>query len=195
MIRTLLIPGLDGSAAPHWQHWWQATDPTAKIVEQISWSKPTPEAWLTEIAGAALCHPNSVLVGHSLGAVAIARLLTTWPQIKVAGALLVAPAEPSRSPRISAFGPIPDRPLPVRAVAAISRNDPWIDHAQARRLAAGWHADVVDMGHAGHINAEAGFGPWPEGKALRDLIWPPAEADPARTIFRPRATARQGLRL
>lgn len=47
MIRTLLIPGLDGSPAPHWQAWWQATDPGAKIVEQISWSSPTPEASLS----------------------------------------------------------------------------------------------------------------------------------------------------
>jgi predicted alpha/beta hydrolase family esterase len=32
MIKTLLIPGLDGSPTPHWQHWWAAIDPTAKIV-------------------------------------------------------------------------------------------------------------------------------------------------------------------
>ncbi|PTX47306.1 hypothetical protein IQ03_03296 [Gemmobacter caeni] len=104
MIRTLLVPGLDGSPAPHWQHWWAATDPTAKIVEQHSWSEPTPEAWLTEIAAATMIHPGSVLVGHSLGAIAIARLLSSWPQINVAGALMVAPAEPSRCSRIASFG-------------------------------------------------------------------------------------------
>jgi hypothetical protein len=27
------------------------------------------------------------------------------------------------------------------------------------------------MGEAGHVNVASGFGPWPEGRALRDLIW------------------------
>lgn len=33
MIKTLLIPGRDGSPAPHWQDWWAATDPTALTVD------------------------------------------------------------------------------------------------------------------------------------------------------------------
>lgn len=184
MIRTLLIPGLDGSPAPHWQQWWAATDPTAKIVEQHSWSAPTPAAWLTEIGAATLIHPGSVLVGHSLGAIAIARLLASWPQIDVAGALLVAPAETSRSDRIGAFGPIPERPLNTKVIVAASRNDPWMDQPRARSLAESWEADFIDMGGAGHINAEAGYGPWPEGKALRDLLWPSDRTVAARGLLR-----------
>lgn len=134
MIRTLLIPGLDGSPAPHWQHWWAATDPTAKIVEQHLWSDPTPEAWLTEIAAATLIHPGSVLVGHSLGAFAIVRLLANWPQIRVAGALLVAPAESSQGRRTKRFGPIPERDLGVPSIVAASRNDPWMEQDRARAL-------------------------------------------------------------
>ncbi|HUG60850.1 MAG TPA: alpha/beta hydrolase, partial [Methylomirabilota bacterium] len=30
-------------------------------------------------------------------------------------------------------------------------------------LAAAWGAVFVDAGDAGHINAESGHGPWPEG--------------------------------
>lgn len=172
MIRTLLIPGLDGSPAPHWQQWWAATDPTAKIVEQHSWSKPRPETWLTEIAAATLLHPGSVLVGHSLGAIAVVRLLASWPQVKIAGAMLVAPAEPSKCSRIASFGPIPERSLNARVVVAASRNDPWMEQDQARRLADRWEADFIDMGDAGHINIASGHGPWPAGKALRDLLWP-----------------------
>lgn len=171
MIRTLLIPGLDGSPAPHWQDWWQATDPGAKIVEQISWLNPTPEAWVTEIAAATLIHPDCVLVGHSLGAIAIVRLLANWPQIRVAGALLVAPAEPSRSACTASFARIPERKLDVPVVVAASINDPWMPQPRARQLARLWGADFVDMGEAGHINVASGFGPWPEGKALRNLLW------------------------
>jgi predicted alpha/beta hydrolase family esterase len=171
MIRTLLIPGLDGSPPPHWQHWWAARDPSAKIVEQQSWSDPSPDAWLTEIAAATMIHPGAVLVGHSLGAMSIVRLLATWPQVRVAGVLLVAPVEPSRSARTSGFGRIPDRALGVPAIVAASRNDPWMDQHRARDLTRSWGAEFVDMGEAGHINVASGFGPWPEGRALRDLLW------------------------
>lgn len=181
MIKTLLIPGLDGSPAPHWQHWWAATDPTALIVEQRSWSKPTLEAWLTEIAAATLIHPGAVLVGHSLGAIAIVRLLASWPQVRVAGALLVAPAEPSRSPRTQAFGRIPQLDLGVPTIVAASTNDPWMDHDRARNLSEDWGADFIDMGEAGHINVASGYGPWPEGCALRDLLWPLGCGMPALT--------------
>lgn len=34
MIHTLILPGLDGSPAPHWQHWWAQRDPHALLVEQ-----------------------------------------------------------------------------------------------------------------------------------------------------------------
>lgn len=170
MIKTLLIPGLDGSPNPHWQSWWAATDPSAKIVEQHSWAKPTPEAWLTEIAAAVLVHPGSVLVGHSLGANAIVRLIATWPQIKIAGALLVAPAETSRSARTAPFGSIPERHLKSNVIVAASRNDPWMDQPRAHKLANAWGADFIDMGDAGHINVASGFGPWAEGKILRDML-------------------------
>ena len=88
MTKTLIVHGLDGSPDPHWQQWWAATDPTALIVEQQDWARPTPEAWKAELAGAILQHPDCILVGHSLGAILAARILTRWPQLKVAAALL-----------------------------------------------------------------------------------------------------------
>ena len=49
-----------------------------------------------------LRHPDSILVGHSLGAVLIARLLATWrPNLRVRAALLVAPAEPRGNDRVT----------------------------------------------------------------------------------------------
>jgi predicted alpha/beta hydrolase family esterase len=183
MIQTLLLPGLDGSPAPHWQHWWGQSDATARIVEQGSWSRPCPDLWLTEIAGALLQHPGAVLVGHSLGAVAAVKLLTQWPQLRVSAVLLVAPAETARDPRLCGFGDLPERPLPVAATMVASRDDPWMSFPRASALARAWGAELVDMGRAGHINAEAGFGPWPEGKRLaRELA--------ARATRHPGADAR-----
>ena len=168
MTKTLILPGLDGSPAPHWQHWWAATEPNAMIVEQHDWSRPTSEAWETEVAGAILHHPGCVLVGHSLGAILAARILTRWPQLKVSAALLVAPADPAVSRRLAAFAGIPDQPLGVPATVVASRNDPWMSFSQSAALAEAWRADLVDLGFAGHINVASGFGPWPAALALRD---------------------------
>ena len=170
MTKTLIIPGLDGSPAPHWQHWWAATDPTALIVDQADWSVPRPEAWEAEVAGAILHHPGSILVGHSLGAILIARLLSKWPQLDVSGVLLVAPADPAHSSRLASFLPIPDGPLGVPARVVASLNDPWMSFGRASALARSWRADLVDLGFAGHINVASGYGPWPGGLRLRDEV-------------------------
>lgn len=92
MTKTLIVPGLDGSPAPHWQDWWAATDPKALMVDLPDPDRPVPAVWEIELASMILRHPDSILVGHSLGAVLIARLLATWPHLRVRAALLVAPA-------------------------------------------------------------------------------------------------------
>ncbi len=140
-MKTLLVPGLDGSAAPHWQHWWAATDSHALMVDLSDPSHPDPARWEAELAGSILRHP---------------------------GAVLVAPAEAQGQPRIQAFAPLREAPLHVPTTVVASRNDPWMRFQRARHLATAWRADLIDLGFAGHINAASGFGPWPAGKQLRD---------------------------
>lgn len=168
MITTLIVPGLDGSPAPHWQHWWAATDPRARLVEFSDPHNPVPAVWEIELAGMILRHPDCILVGHSLAVPLIARLLSTWSNIRVRAALLVAPADTEGVDRISQFGAIPQRPLGVPTTVVASRNDPWMSFARAGHLARAWGSDLVDLGFAGHINVASGFGPWPRGKDLRD---------------------------
>jgi len=170
MVRSLIIPGLDGSDAPHWQHWWAMSDPSALVVDLTDPAHPEPRLHETELSGMILRHPDSILVAHSLGAVLVARVLTKFPQLRVRGALLVAPAEPQGKPRIQAFAPLPERPLGVPSMVVASRNDPWMPFARARALADAWGSGFHDAGFAGHINAAAGFGPWPAGKRLRDQL-------------------------
>ncbi len=180
MTKTLIVPGLDGSPAPHWQDWWARRDCNAFVVDLPDPGRPNPRRWEEELAGMILRHPGSVLVGHSLGAVLIARLLTFWPQARVRGALLVAPAETTGNDRIGHFGPIPERALPVPSITVASRNDPWMGFDRAAGLAAAWGSGLIDMGHAGHVNVASGFGPWPGGLVLRDRL-----AAGPRTIARP----------
>lgn len=193
MTKTLIVPGLDSSPAPHWQHWWAATDPRALMVELSNPARPMPRLWEAELASMILHHPNSVLVGHSLGAVLIARLLTTWPHLRVRAAMLVAPAETAGAARIRRFGPIPERRVDIPALVVASRNDPWMGFDRARGLARAWGAGLVDMGPAGHINVASGFGPWPGGKALRDGLLARAPLRPAD--LRPADPAPQRLAL
>ena len=187
MTRRLLIPGLDGSPEPHWQHWWAATDPKALTVEQDNWATPTIEAWETQIAGAVITYPDSILIAHSLGCLVVARLLRRWPQLRVKGALLVAPADPSVSTRLRGFAQVAAGPLGVPVTVGASRNDPWMRFARARDMARDWGAELVDLGFAGHVNVASGYGPWTEGKQIcadledRAALWqgaPRAGAEP-----------------
>ncbi|MCU0899007.1 MAG: alpha/beta hydrolase [Cypionkella sp.] len=170
MTKTLIVPGLDASPAPHWQHWWAATEHDAITVELSQPDRPSPTLWETELAGMILRHPDSILVGHSLGAVLIARILTTWPHLRVRAALLVAPAETEGAERIGQFGAIPQMRLDVPTTVVASRNDPWMSFGRARHLARACGSKIIDMGFAGHINVASGFGPWAHGKELRDEL-------------------------
>lgn len=170
MTKTLLIPGLDGSPDPHWQHWWALRDPDAIFVDLSRPQSPDPTLWELELAGTILQHPGAILVGHSLGAVLVARLLSRWANLDVAAAIMVAPAEPQGNARIARFGPIAELPLHLPSLVIASRNDPWMRFSRATELAKVWGAEMVDMGFAGHINVQSGFGPWPQGVRLRDSL-------------------------
>ncbi|WP_295044673.1 alpha/beta hydrolase [uncultured Paracoccus sp.] len=174
MSKTLIVPGLDGSPAPHWQDWWARTDPNAILVELPDPRRPVREAWEATLAAMVLRHPDSILVGHSLGSVLIAQMLDRWAGLRVRGAVLVAPADPLAGSgdcsRIRRFGPLPERALDVPAVVVASRNDPWMSFARSQDLAEDLGADLIDLGHVGHINVATGFGPWPGGKVIRDRL-------------------------
>ena len=170
MITTLLVPGLDGSTEGHWQQWWLTQDPETAMVAFTDLGDPVPAAMEVELIEAILANPGCILVGHSLGAILIARVLAQWPQLDVAGALLVAPADPADHKRLYRFDPVSDGPLLVPSTAVISRNDPLMRHDRARDLAKAWKSGVLDLGDAGHINRASGFGPWPLGLQLRDAL-------------------------
>jgi predicted alpha/beta hydrolase family esterase len=61
---------------------------------------------------------------------------------------------------------MPRRSLPFRAILVASSNDPFMEFARARELAADWSAEFIDAGASGHINVASGFGRWREGKRI-----------------------------
>lgn len=163
----LIVPGYKNSGPEHWQSRWQAKLSTARRVEQKSWEKPELEDWTAAIAAAVNgCKRPIVIVAHSLGVPTVVQAIPKFEK-SVVGAMLVAPPDVSnpkiRPKHLMTFGPYPRDPLPFPAMVIASRNDPYSGFDEADDTAAAWGALFMDAGNAGHINAESGFGPWPEG--------------------------------
>lgn len=175
----LMVPGWHGSGPDHWQSRWERSLSTARRVQQEDWSAPDKDKWVGNIirAVAATTRP-AVLVAHSLGVLAAVHALSKLPEHAIAGAFLVAPPDIDNSHEVpitdgyvwppSGFGfpPTPLAALACPSVLLASTNDPYCRVERARHFAAAWGADLVEIGPAGHVNAESGHGPWPDG-ALR----------------------------
>jgi predicted alpha/beta hydrolase family esterase len=170
MTPIIIVPGLGGSCAQHWQTHLEEALPGAVRVQQDDWDRPELTAWLERLARTVEALPGAILVAHSLGCPLVAHLALQRPDLWVAAALLVAPADVDSArhtpEHIRSFAPIPRFELPFRSIVVASSNDPYIGSERARELAQAWGAGFVDAGASGHINADAGFGPWPAGERI-----------------------------
>ena len=169
----LTVPGLGNSGPAHWQTLWEGARDDTVRVDLGMWDTPHRNVWVTKLDQAInAAQAPVVLVGHSLGCLAIAWWATLSPQPygwPVAGALLVAPADVDRHdgpPELAGFAPAPATPLPFPSIVVASRDDPWIRFERAQALASAWGSHLVDAGSAGHLNAASGVGDWAEGQAL-----------------------------
>jgi predicted alpha/beta hydrolase family esterase len=156
--RLLIVPGLHDSGPTHWQTWLHTLHPEALRVRQDDWSTPDLARWADRIGETLGDAPGPVVaVAHSFGCLALAQLLG-WGEARIRAALLVAPADPERfglQQRLHAA------PLAPRTTLVASDTDPWMRAEEALRWARRWNAHYVNLGDAGHINAESGFGPLP----------------------------------
>lgn len=156
---VLVVPGLRDSGANHWQTHWQRRYPDFIRVRQADWNTPDLDRWARALVEAALAVEEPALViAHSFGCLAAVRAARFQSEL-IAGALLVAPAEPAKFGAERTLG----GPLPFPSTVIGSADDPWIALDSSRRWAETWGAEFVNIGHAGHINADSGFGGWNAG--------------------------------
>ena len=171
----LIVPGLGDSGPRHWQTYWEKALPTARRVVQSDWDRPNLGFWTGTLLEAVREQPGAILVAHSLGCATIAHLARINGGRGIAGALLVAPADVDRDvPRtedLRAFSPLPRQRFGFPSIVVASRDDPYVAFERAALFARDWGSRLVDLGAAGHINAESGHNAWPRGRALlRELI-------------------------
>lgn len=173
MIETLIVPGLNGSPAGHWQNHWAEQDRSAELVGQEDFVHPVLADWLYTLeARIEASAPGVILVAHSLGCSLVAALAGRPAASHVGGALLVAPADlgalSDSHPSVRTFAGSAEAELPFASILVASRNDLFMSFSGAERQATAWGSALYDLGEAGHINIASGFGPWVDAHTLAD---------------------------
>ena len=170
---VLILPGLGNSGEQHWQTHWEKQFDFIRL-DQQEWEKPNANDWVITIEKriASLNTDNVILVGHSLACATIVLWSSRFNR-KIKGALLVAPSDTEASSYplgTIGFTPMPLNKLPFPSITITSGNDFYVTLNRARFFAQAWGSTFVNIGEAGHINTDAGFGEWPAGlEFLKEL--------------------------
>jgi predicted alpha/beta hydrolase family esterase len=179
-MHVLIVAGVGGSGEGHWQTWLEQQlaqlDPKRVSRVQQDWQRPVFALWRDRVIEAiAALEDRVLLVAHSFGCLVSAGVLLKAPELadKIAGVLMVAPANPQRFSLSGEQGfcqygeehlvdtlnhPMPPQ-VPIMLWA--SHNDPWLSLAQAKFWAKAWGASLHNLGDVGHVNITSGFGAWP----------------------------------
>lgn len=183
-VHFLIQPGWQNSGPHHWQSLWEARlGRAATRVPQQDWMVPECAAWVGILERSIRSTPAPVVIlAHSAGCMAT---IFAIAQTQVAAAVLVAPADaerPGAPGALHTFTPIPMKPLAIPALLMASDSDPYCTLDRAEAFAQAWRADLEIVTGGGHVNAESGFGPWPDGWLMvgdwlrrHGLGWPESE--------------------
>ncbi len=145
-MHHLIVPGIDGSDAAHWQSIWQSgLGPAASRLRPSSWTEPDLDDWCRALDHATAHHPPGevLVIAHSLGCLAAAHWAAVAPRPAVRGLFLVAPPDNTAPafPAVAAtFTALRPARLPLPALVVSSPDDPYCPPQAAAALAAAWHA-------------------------------------------------------
>ena len=173
MTHTVIVPGVGGSEAQHWQSWLQQQLMSSSRVQQQHWDRPILNQWVAQFVKTVTAIKSPIqIVAHSFGCLTSVAALAEHPELKtkVKNLILVAPANPAR------FGEagfarhslmnyqayFHQLSIDVSTTLLISENDPWLGYVDALQLAQAWKLTPINLGQVGHVNVASGFGPFPE---------------------------------
>ena len=189
-MAILMVSASEAPAA--WQRRWMAERADVRLVVA---DDRVRAGSLARLAGAIRLSPGAILVGQGISVHLIAHLAAEWPDLPVAGALLVGAmdvdAGGADGTGIALLAPTPVRPFSFPSLLMASRNDPALSFDKARVLANLWEAALVDMGPAGPISRDQGSGTWGAASdllvRLRQVARPSLRVPPAFRISQPAA--------
>jgi len=177
---TVIVPGLRGDVADHWQTRLAAKLPHSVLVASFDRPKHDLAGRVADLHQVISTAERPVtLVAHSAG------VLTTvhWAQqhdLPIRGALLATPPDltrplPAIYPSLGEFAangwlPIPLHRLPFPSILAASTNDALADVDNVRALATAWGSKFIDIGPVAHLNPTSGYGEWLGAEALLDVL-------------------------
>jgi predicted alpha/beta hydrolase family esterase len=166
----VIVPGLRGHVADHWQTILETELPKAVTVPRMDNNISCADwvAALDRTIGG--IEGPIILVAHSAGAMMVAHWAAKHRR-PIRGALLAAPPDleapmPEGSPTVETLRdngwlPIPSARLPFPSIVAASTNDPLARFTRSLQMARAWGSRVVRVGNVGHLNPASGFGRWP----------------------------------
>lgn len=176
-FRILVVPGLNGSEAMHWQSRWQQLYPAFERVSQDRWERADLPVWSARLHEVVAQRDQlTVIVAHSFGCLTTVHRCSIGAG-NIVGALLVAPADPDKFDVADAVRV----QLSFPSIVVGSDDDPWMTAGRAQYWAGVWGSELVNAGALGHINAESRLGDWPVGLALLETLVRRLEM-PARTL-------------
>jgi uncharacterized protein len=168
--QILIHPGLGNSGERHWQTIWEKRFPSFRRVAQTNWETPIKDDWTKKLDEHVMSYDpsNVILVGHSLACATIVFWCSEYKR-KIKGALLVAPSDteaPGYPEGTSGFKPMPTEKLLFPSIVVASANDPYVSPDRANAFANCWGSELVNIGNAGHINADSNLMFWEFGLEL-----------------------------
>ena len=179
MDTTFIVPGLHGSGPDHWQSWFERKIAHCVRVVQSDWNTPNLPQWSAKLRRELNRVPGRVwIVAHSFGCLAAVQTAFDYRE-RVSGLMLVAPADPERFGLKSV---ISESRFDVPSIIVASTNDRWMSFERAAAWAEAWGSELLNLGAAGHINVNSGYGAWPRGL---DIYWS-LRTDAAPPVFMPR---------
>jgi predicted alpha/beta hydrolase family esterase len=167
----LILHGLQGSGPGHWQTWLaarlRADNERVAYPDLPDADMPSPASWRGVLDGelAALPSGEVIVVCHSLSCLLWLHHVAEGGRQADRALLAAPPSESAGVVEIAGFFPVPLPALNRGARLVCSDNDPYCPEGAATLYGEPLGIPVDVLEGRGHLNPEAGYGPWPAAEA------------------------------